>query len=55
MTISTTARRAVRWAVVPAALGLGLGLTALAAPTAEAAGYTCNGYKATIVGTNGSN
>ena len=35
MTISTTARRVVRWAVVPAALGLGLGLTALAAPPAD--------------------
>ncbi len=55
MTISTTARRITRWAVVPAAVGLGLSLSALAAPTAEAAGYTCNGYQATIVGTNGSN
>ena len=55
MTISTTARAVVRRAVVPPAHGVGLGLTALAAPTAEAATYTCNGYQATIVGTNGSN
>ena len=54
MSDSSIRQRLVRWAILPAAAGLTLGLSAFTAPVAEAATHYCNGYKATIVGTNGA-
>lgn len=55
MSDSTLAHRIGRWAILPAAATLGLGLSTFTASTAEAATYYCNGFKATIVGTSGNN
>ena len=38
-----------------AVIGAGAGTALMSAGPAQAASYTCNGYRATIVGTNGHN
>ena len=53
-TSTTRTRRLSRFAILPLAAGLAIGLSAFSAPQAQAATQYCNGYKATIVGTNGN-
>lgn len=43
MSDSTFIQRIARWTVLPAAIGLGFGLSAFSAPAAEAATHYCNG------------
>ena len=51
-TFTTRTRRLSRFAILPLAAGLAIGLSAFSAPQAQAATQYCNGCKAPIVGTN---